>query len=48
MNSLITRLSSMGNPFQRYIDTPKAGYLPPQPNNDMAMTKFVKWVFRLK
>jgi len=38
----------MNNPIQRYIDTPKEGRLPPQPNNEMAMTKFVKWVLRLK
>lgn len=38
----------MSTPVQKYIDTPKAGRLAPQPNNDMAMTKFVKWLLRLK
>ncbi len=38
----------MTNPIQRYIDTPKEGHLAPQPNNDMVMTKFVKWLLRLK
>lgn len=38
----------MTNPIQRYIDTPKAGRLPPQPNEEMAMTLLVKWLLRLK
>jgi len=36
------------NPIQTYIDTPVAGRLPPQPNNDMAMTRLVKWLLGLK
>lgn len=38
----------MTNLFQRYIDAPKAGRLPPQPNEDMAMTRLVKWLLRLR
>ncbi|MEY3411514.1 MAG: hypothetical protein RIQ70_200 [Bacteroidota bacterium] len=39
----------MKNPIQEYIDAPpKEGYLPPQPNNKMAMTRLIKWLLRLK
>ena len=38
----------MINPIQQYIDTPKIGYLLPQPNENMLMTKIVKWILRLK
>ena len=38
----------MTNPIQRYIDTPKVGRLAPQPNETMAMTKFVKWLLGVK
>lgn len=38
----------MSNTIQNYIDTPKAGRLAPQPNEDMTMTKLVKWILRLK
>lgn len=38
----------MTNPIQRYIDTPKAGRLAPQPNENMLATKIVKWLLRLK
>lgn len=38
----------MSNPIQRYIDAPKVGRLPPQPNEDMAMTRLVKWLLRLQ
>lgn len=38
----------MTNPIQTYIDAPKAGRLAPQPNNDMVVTKIVKWLLRLK
>ena len=38
----------MTNPIQRYVDAPKAGRLPSQPNEDMAMTRLVKWMLRLR
>jgi hypothetical protein len=38
----------MTNLIQRYIDTPKAGRLAPQPNEEMAMTRLVKWLLRLQ
>lgn len=48
MKNLISRLMSMENPVQRYIDTPKAGRLPPQPNMDLDMTHIVRAILRLK
>jgi hypothetical protein len=38
----------MTNPIQRYIDTPKAGRLAPQPNMELAMTRLVRWILRLR
>lgn len=38
----------MTNLIQRYIDTPKAGRLVPQPNEGLSMTKLVKRLLRLK
>lgn len=38
----------MSNTVQKYIDTPKFGRLAPQPNEEMVMTKIVKWLLRLK
>lgn len=34
--------------MQRYVDTPVAGRLAPQPNNDMFMTKLVKGLLQVK
>lgn len=48
MKNLISRLMSMENPVQRYIDTPKEGRLPPQPNMDLDMTYIVRAILRLK
>ena len=35
------------NFIQRYIDTPKAGRLAPQPNREMRAYKIVAWLLRL-
>lgn len=48
MKNLISRFLPSENPIQKYIETPKAGRLAPQPNMDLAMTHFVFWVLRLK
>lgn len=42
------RNMKMKNPIQDYVDTPKEGRLAPQPNNEMTMTRLVKWLLRLK
>ena len=41
-------IAQMQNPIRRYIDAPKAGRLSPQPNEDMAMTRLVKWMLLLR
>lgn len=38
----------MSNWIQRYIDAPKAGRLPPQPNNEMFMTRLIKRLLGLR
>jgi hypothetical protein len=38
----------MTDPIQRYIDTPKPGHLPPQPNRDLAVTRLVMRLLGLR
>ena len=48
MKAWIEKIKNMGNPIQRYMDTPKEGHLPPNPNENMKMTKIVKRLLGLK
>lgn len=49
MMNLINRvIAAIGNPVQRYVDTPKAGRLAPQPNMNLDATHIVKWILRLR
>ena len=49
MMNLINRvIAAIGNPVQRYVDTPVTGRLAPQPNMDLDATHIVKWLLRLR
>ena len=49
MKTLIEKIKNMENPIQKYVDAPpKDGRLPPQPNENMKMTKIVKRLLGLK
>ena len=48
MKQLFSRLMSMENPVQTYIDKPADGRLSPQPNMDLRVTHFVRALLRLK